>query len=163
MPVVHYSPHVYGTWMPDRPQGYVHHTRGLLPPDPKRARRYRRDQREPSASFDARTQKLLGQTMLDAQEPQAMEVLSLASDPSHFHALLGWRDDRDEDQVCRAARSSLTRVLNREVGRRTWFTRGSDQRPVVRREHFRYLVEEYHKSHIGWAWCRWNGWREPRC
>ena len=33
MPVYHFTLHAYGTWMPDRPEGYNKHGEGYQAPD----------------------------------------------------------------------------------------------------------------------------------
>ena len=162
MPVAHFSQHAYGTWLPDRPQGYVHHADGLRPADPDMADAYRRRQREPTARFDAGVQRLMIEVAIGAQDPQRITIHSCGTDPAHLHVALAWRDDRATEAVCRALKQSLTRSLNTAIGRRTWFTKGFDRKPVRDAGHLRHLVEVYHPSHRGWCWSREGGFRPPR-
>ena len=54
MPVYLFTFHAYRSWMPDRPQGYVRHEAGLLPPDPQAARRYARQAKHVEVQFNER-------------------------------------------------------------------------------------------------------------
>ena len=158
MPVVHYTQHAYGSWMPDRPRGYVHHDRGLLPTDVAMAEQYRNRQRHPPTTFCSDAQRLI----LDAAEPQRAVVYSVATDREHLHVAFGYRLERTWDAACRSLRQSLTRRLNAGFKRRPWFTKKFDRRPVRDIGHLRHLAEEYHPSHRGWCWSQASGFRPPR-
>ncbi len=161
MPVAHYTQHAYGTWMPDRPQGYVHHAHGLKPTNAKLADAYRRNQREESAWFGPDQQRLIIEATLASQEFQQTTVYSVATDRSHLHVAIGWRNEREEDAICIALKQSLTRALNGAFCRRSWFTKGYNCRLVGDAEHLLRLVESYHPSHRGWGWNRREGFRPP--
>ena len=59
MPCYLFTFHAYGTWMPDREEGFVRRDEGILPPDEDLARRYRDRQKGDEVLFDASLQRLL--------------------------------------------------------------------------------------------------------
>ena len=162
MPVLHYTQHAYGSWMPDRPQGYVHHARGLQKQDHSLTRAYRRKQQDVTASFAPSTQRLLIEVVQKASAHVDSRLHSVGSDVSHFHLLMSWRDEREMRMLYRAIRYAMTRALNEHLGRRTWFTKNAHLDRITCRDHFNRLVDKYHPSHRGWGWSENGGWREPR-
>ena len=58
MPCYLFTYHAYGSWMPDRKQGYVRRGQGVQPPDMKRAEQYRRRANQEEVTFDSRMQQL---------------------------------------------------------------------------------------------------------
>ena len=119
MPMLHYSQHAYGTWMPGKARGYVHHSRGLQPSSDLMDRQYRLRQREPDAVFTPDVQECMINTLLDSQQPLDLLLFSVGTDPEHVHVAFCYRDDRRWDAVCRSLKQSLTRRLNKLAGRRT--------------------------------------------
>ncbi len=59
MPCYVFTYHAYGTWMPDREEGFVRRRKGVLPTDPQLAQQYRQDARETVVAFDGRVQQLV--------------------------------------------------------------------------------------------------------
>ena len=59
MPCYLFTFHAFGTWMPDREEGFVRRERGILPPDEELARQYRDRAKENEVIFDSRLQALL--------------------------------------------------------------------------------------------------------
>jgi hypothetical protein len=59
MPVYHITLHAYRSWRPDNPRGYVHHTKGLLPPDPEAAKWYDANAKFGKMDFDDQIQRIL--------------------------------------------------------------------------------------------------------
>jgi hypothetical protein len=51
MPCYLFTYHAYGSWMPDRPQGYVRRGKGILPTDTRMAERYRKNTKYDKAPF----------------------------------------------------------------------------------------------------------------
>jgi len=51
--------HAYGTWMPDREEGFVRRKHGVLPPDEELAKDYREEPAKMGVSFNSRIQVLL--------------------------------------------------------------------------------------------------------
>lgn len=162
MPVCHLVIHAYGTWMPDRPEGYYHHALGYREQDVDVADRYRERQAEPAARFDVRAQRLLVQTLIDAAGPQRLTIYAVASDEAHLHVLVGWTDGRTGDAVHDRLKQSLARGLNAAGPRRRWFVRKGWVERVSDEAHFGTLAEEYLPSHRGWGWHWRRGWIPPR-
>src|SRR5688572_29421723 len=174
MPVFLFTWHAYGTWLPDRPQGYVKRDLGLLPPDPEMASRYRQNMKQGIIAFNSSFQRLLIDTALEAAHHQRLETHAIATDPSHIHDLCLWRDKRNEIAVAAQLRRSLTRALNtaerdgrigrpaRAVGTIHWFTGNTHRKRVRDEEHLRYLLDEYLPDHPGWCWSRSTGHCRPK-
>ena len=157
MPVFFFTFHAYLSWLPDRGQGYVRRGKGILPPDAELAGRYRRDARESAVTFDAVIQRVLIEELLVAERFQKFRLETAGTDPSHLHVLVSWRDDRGWDQLRNSIRSSLTRRLNMEFGRREWFVEGASRKHVKTKEHFDHLVTTYVPDHPGWKWSPQQG------
>ena len=159
---MHYSQHAYGTWMPDRPQGFVHHRRGLLPTDEALADAYRSKQRQASVVLLPPTQRVVVEALCEASDALGMRCHSVATDPTHFHALFSWGDDgRTLNATYDSLRRAVTLALNGRVGRKTWFTKKAHVKRVRGPEHFAYLFDAYHPTHRGWRWCERGGWTPP--
>ena len=116
------------------------------------ADRYRRNAKEGPARFDYDIQKIMINEILIASKFQRFAVDSVATDPSHLHVLNHWRDQRGFALIRNGLRSSLTRRLNREFGKRAWFSESASRKRVVDQEHFDYLVQTYLPDHPGWKW-----------
>ncbi len=153
MPVFHWTQHAYGTWLPDREQGHYRHHRGLHPPNKKRAGLYRKLQRHAAVEFSGTVQQIIVAVLLDAARVQCVRLHGIATDSTHFHAIVSWRDEnREAMQVGRGLRTSLSRALNDQIERRTWFTRRSDWARVGTPSHFWHLLDVYLPEHRGVLW-----------
>jgi len=124
MPCYHFTFHGYGTWMPDEDDGYVKRGKGHLPQDVVVAAEYRREMTGDEAQFEESQQK----TMIDEVHVTAaktnLRVHYVATEPTHIHALLSWKDDRTWLKVRTSLKSSLSRRLKRpwspRVAQRRW-------------------------------------------
>jgi hypothetical protein len=94
MPCYLFTYHAYGTWLPDRKQGYVERKRGILPTDMTEAARYRTSMKETVAEFRSATQLSAIGGIIDSQTKQKFEAYYIATESTHIHALVGWRDER---------------------------------------------------------------------
>lgn len=157
MPCYLFTFHAYGSWMPDRRQGYVARGRGALPRDEAEARRYRQRAKFETVSFERRVQRLLVDETQTAAGRQRFRVHAVATDPTHVHILLSWRDIRTVLRVRMSLKSSLTRRLNREVGRRTWFVENASRKRVRDGAHFEHLMTTYLPAHRGVFWREGDG------
>ena len=157
MPCYLFTYHAYLSWLPDRKRGYTHRGKGVLPPDVEMAGRYLNNAKEDAVQFEPDLQKLMIEETLTAAKFQKFTVDSIATDLSHLHVLNHWRDAREFDRVRNGLRSSLTRRLNREFGKRSWFSEGASRKRVLDQEHFDYLVETYLPDHPGWKWSPKHG------
>ena len=151
MPCYLFTWHAYGTWMPDRPQGYVKKGQGVLPSDPEQARRYRARQKEETANFDGVAQCLIIDESIIAAEKRRFRLHGVATEATHLHALVSWADARIFEQLRRGLRESISRRLNANE-RCRWLEQGGSRKQVREQEHFNYLMATYLPKHRGWKW-----------
>ena len=152
MPCYLFTYHAYGSWMPDRQEGFVRRGQGVLPPDDELASRYRTDARQSNVVFRSDVQRVLLDELLAACVHQECRGHYIATETTHVHALVSWTDERPWKRLRTGLKSSLTRCLNRKFRRRNWFSEGSSRRRVKDQSHFDRLVGEYLPSHRGWKW-----------
>ncbi|MBX3425595.1 MAG: hypothetical protein KF688_07950 [Pirellulales bacterium] len=152
MPCVLFTFHAYGTWLPDRLQGYVHWREGFQPQNKRLATAYRRNMKQEAAVFDRELQRTLIDAVLVAAPLLAARIHAIACQSTHLHVLTSWRDERPARQVGAAVKGNLTRRL-RELGLlRPWFSKGASRKPVRDRTHFDRLTQSYLPQHGGWKW-----------
>lgn len=147
MPVYHFTFHAYGSWMPDRPEGYFKHGNSWQPPSSQSAKRYRDKMQKPAIEFDQDQQQAMLDELIKTQEFQQIELYAAAIDISHVHAVVAWKDDRDPTRIRSQLKSSMTRALNSNIGKRQWFVAKAGQNPVSDEEHLSRLVHEYLPKH----------------
>jgi len=153
MPCYLFTFHAYGTWMPDRKAGFVRRKRGILPSNEELATLYRERACETNAAFDDAIQRLLIEETRITCDKQRYRVHGIATDPTHLHVLVSWRDERPWMKIRTGLKSSLTRRLNRDARqRRDWFVDSASRRQVKDDEHFEHLMNVYLSSHRGWKW-----------
>jgi hypothetical protein len=158
MPCYHFTYHGYGMWLPDRDEGFVVREKGEQSPDFELARIYRERMVEGEAIFDEPLQRLLIDELQIAAEKQKLRLHFAATEPTHLHVLVSWGDDaRPWDHVRNSVRTSLTRRLNREHGKRRWFSDSASRHRVGNEDHFNYLVGTYLPQHGGWMWSTEKG------
>lgn len=157
MPCYLFAWHAYGTWMPDRPQGYVRHGQGILPSNAAEAERYRTRQKEDAAAFDGAVQRLLIEEAQNAAKFRRFRIHAVATDPTHAHLLVSWSDERPFEAIRRGLRESLARRLNADASRRRWIVRGGSRRRILKQQHFDYLTAVYLPKHRGWKWDEQRG------
>ncbi len=141
--------HAYCSWMPDHRRGYVRRGQGIRPPDEDLAARYRRNATDRPVRFDASIQQTAMDELHRSARCQHFTLLAVGSDPTHLHVLARWRDDRSPKHMQTIVKSSLTRKLNAEFGRRRWFSENASNKAVRDEAHRDYLVNEYLPSHRG--------------
>jgi len=152
MPCSLFTYHAYGSWMPDRKQGYVKRHQGVLPQDLPMHRLYKKAMTEESVEFFSEHQRCAIESLIKSQTPQRFELHYIATDASHLHALLAWRDERNVVAMRGLVKGSVSRALNDAIHRRTWFSEGGSRKQVRNREHFDFLMEVYLPKHSGWKW-----------
>jgi len=156
MPCYLFTWHTYGSWLPDRPQGYVHWSHGRQSTDVALAERYRQQQKQTTAELSGKLQLEIIAELINAVVKIEFQLHFAATETSHVHALVSWRDERQWKQLRRSIRRSLTDRLNRHQHRK-WFSRGGNAKQVNDREHFDYLTSTYLPSHSGRKWCEKRG------
>ncbi len=157
MPVYLFTYHAYGSWLPDRKRGYTRKKQGVLPPDPVMAKHYREKMSQSPASFSTSIQKIQIEELIIACDCQCYELRAVATDSSHLHVLVSWRSTRSWRRVRSGLQHSLSRRLNQDVCKRTWFVAHPSRKRVKDRQHYNYLLSTYLPDHRGWKWDRRRG------
>ncbi len=154
MAVYHFTIHAYRSWRPDNPRGYVHHTKGLLPPDPQMAAWYDSHARFGRVNFEEEMQKLITREAHAICVRREWRSHAIGNEDTHTHLLISWRQFMPCDQVIAQLKGAISHALGRHIGPpgRKWFSRGSSDRRVNDKAHFDYLVETYLPSHGGVFW-----------
>lgn len=156
MPVYMFTYHAYASWMPDRRQGYVHHTRGLQSADSAMAAAYRRKQTQSAITFDERIS--ISTIIIDAVREAAAHldatIHAIIVEPTHVHLLISWSHVRDWRSMRRSVKTAISRGLNAEVRRRTWLSKNASRKRIRDAAHFDYHLLEYLPKHRGTHWYR---------
>ena len=168
MPAYHITLHAYGSYLPDNDAGSYHWRRGFQEPnDDHLADEYRRRQNETRASFSDDVQRLIVDELRVAAEHQTLRLLGIACESTHVHVVIAWDDEnRDPIRVQAGLKSSVTRRLNRDVGRRSWLSGRGVPKRVWDRGHLAYLLTKYLPKHSGRQWYEGRSREagpEPRC
>ena len=148
--------HAYASWMPDRVEGFYKNRSGLHAQNLDEAAQYTKRPREDNVCFNAVHQQLLLDEARLASSWQNLRLFVAATDRQHLHLLVGFDGERTPKAVRVAMKTSVTRRLNAEFARRTWFSGNGTDRLVRNREHFVHLCDEYLLNHRGLRW----DWRE---
>ena len=113
---------------------------------------YRRRQQASAVTFDAARQRVMVDTARHSGEHIDATVYAVATEPTHTHVLVSWKHERTWRSMRASIRSSLTRRLNEQFGKREWFSDSPSRKRVRDREHFDYLVSAYLPRHGGAKW-----------
>jgi hypothetical protein len=150
--------------LPDKEDGFVLRGEGEQPTNLALSRVYRERMIEGEALFVDSIQRELISEVLVAAEKQRFSLHFAATEPTHLHVLVSWGDDtRPWNKVRNAIKSSLTRRLNRECGKRQWFSDSASRHRVTSEDHFNYLVATYLPRHSGWKWSVFKGLHITKC
>jgi hypothetical protein len=123
MPVYLITLHAHGTWLPDRPQGYVQRHQGILPTDKNMADNYRRRSKHPVVSFTVPMQRLLIDAACEGAEHKDIRIHFIATDASHVHLLVSCKETHTNAHIRAGLKSSMTRRLNQKNRRRPFLLR----------------------------------------
>ncbi|MEM9111274.1 MAG: hypothetical protein AAGC72_14745 [Planctomycetota bacterium] len=154
MPCYHYTFHAYGTWMPDKKQGYVKRKQGVLKRDEDMAMNYRANQKHKTVYFDIKHQKEILEALRIAGEHLDAVIHCIAVEPTHLHTVISWKHERSWDSIQRSIKTTITRRLNKVFGKRTWLVKDGSHKRVNDHDHFCFLIHEYLSSHRGQYWLR---------
>ncbi|MEO0963527.1 MAG: hypothetical protein AAFY08_00260 [Planctomycetota bacterium] len=147
-----FTMHTYGSWLPDRARGYVKRGRGVLAADTQMAGWYREAMTADVVRWDAAQQRAVIDVIRLHCEIKVWDPYAIATDPTHVHALVGWRDRTEWPDVRRGLKTSITRALNERFGRRRWLSEGGSRKRVSKPEHFDHLWKVNLPSHRGACW-----------
>ncbi|MBI1369743.1 MAG: hypothetical protein GC162_13940 [Planctomycetes bacterium] len=118
------------------------------------AKAYRAQQREGAVLFEREHQLLIVRIARGADAFIDAIVHAVATEPTHAHVLISWKHDRDWKSMRTSVRSAITRALNEQFGKRSWFSDSPSRKRVHDIEHFDYLMLEYLPKHSGVQWFR---------
>jgi REP element-mobilizing transposase RayT len=162
MPVYLMTYHAYCSWMPDHPSGYTRRVEGVMPPDEEMAENYRRAAKGEEVAFDARIQRALIEEAQQAMQFQRLHLYAASTESSHFHLLIGWKDDREPLRIRASLKTSLSRLLTKENAHegspKLSLSRGGSHRRVRDETHFEELVKRYLLDDSGVKWFEKGGW-----
>ena len=154
MAVYLFTFHAYRSWNADNPRGYVRKGQGILTPDAAQARKYDRLAKEPPVLFTVDNQLVMLWILSDACRRRNWRLYQIASEPTHIHLLVSWREFLPWQKV----RGKLKNLMSRELGRQCsmpghrWFAGGASRKRVKDRRHFEHLMKRYLPSHRGLVW-----------
>jgi hypothetical protein len=154
MPVYHFTYHGYRTWNADHPKGYVRRGVGILPPDEIVARQYDARASDEPVLFRRRHQRVIAWIVCDACRQRDWRLHQIATETTHFHALVSWRDSQSWEDVRAKLKNLVSWALSKEfntVGR-PWLVRSASRKRVRDCGHFTWLMDEYFPGHRGLRW-----------
>ena len=154
MPVYLFTYHAYRTWNADNSRGFVKWKEGVQEPDVELARAYDKHAKDPRVLFDESKQSALLWIIHDCCCRRQWRLHFVASESSHIHLLMSWRDRSQWKDVSTRVKDLASRALGQISGEqgRKWFVRRSSRKRVKNRKHFDYLVTNYLPSHRGLKW-----------
>ena len=162
MPVALFTYHAYGSWLPDRRQGYVVRGQGILATNKPLANYRRKAMRQPEMQFDRRLQALLVERFLSVCLEESYRPHAAAAESTHLHLLASWAESElTIKRVNNRIKNLLSLHLSKSVGPvgKRWFAKGASKQQVGNRSHFEHLISTYLPSHQGVFWSEMIGWR----
>jgi len=157
MPVYLITLHTYGSWLPDRKQGYVKRGRGIQPQSHEASARYRKRMLNEAVMWGHALQRVVLEAVREKCEVRGWKLYAVATDRTHLHVLVGWESNETWQLVRRGLKSSISRRLNQTVRRRQWLAQGGSRKSVRDQEHFNFLRGTYLPRHPGWRYDRDQG------
>ncbi len=153
MPCYLFTYHTYGSWLPDRPQGYVRRHEGILSQDKKLTQLYRKSMKQGEVSIGEEVQLIVIETLLKAAPHVDCRPHSIATDDQHIHLLVSWHDEHRGWEPTRASfKKSVTLRLKASHTNKKWLSRNASRKRIKERSHFDHLVSTYLPNHRGWKW-----------
>jgi hypothetical protein len=153
MAVYLFTYHAYGTWMPDRPQGFVRKGKGLLPPNVDLARKYRQRASHEIVQFDPFMRQTMVDSALHICADKGWQLHRVEVIASHVHLLVSWRQFTEWKSVSNTFKRCLGIELSKALNRKgPWFSRGCSRKRVRDRKHFDHLIQHYLPRHNGTFW-----------
>jgi len=163
MPCYLFTYHSYGSWLPDRDEGYRRRDEvSVLPSNRSLANIYRAQAAATVVQFSAEMQQRVIEELLVAKVRQNFRLHLAATESTHLHVLVSWNHEAKWIKLRGSIRSSVSRRLNSTFKRREWLSEGAQATRVRDDVHFRHLYDAYLPSHRGWAWSETVGWMPPR-
>ena len=140
MPVYLFTYHAYGSWWPDRPQGFVQQGKGIQPTNNPLAQAYRRAATHDAVLFTPDDQRALIEKLFHIAETDSLRIHAATADPTHLHTLVSWADDRSFTKVRGRIKNLLSLCLSRRAATtgRPWFVQGASRKRVEDEQHYWY-------------------------
>lgn len=163
MPIYLFTFHAYGTWQPDRAQGFVQQGKGRQPVNRSLAVAYKQAMKHPPYGFNQGAQYKLIEKLHRIAETDRLIIYAAIADILHLHVMVGWDDERVYSKVRGRIKNLLSLHLSRlnETKGRPWFVKESSRKRVQNEPHFEYLINTYLPKHRGWQSYESRGWVEP--
>lgn len=149
MPVYLFTLHAYGSWLPDHQRGYTKRNASIFPTDTNMASYYRDNMSQDAATFDRRAQQIIIDAVLEKTAIKRWTCYAVATDPTHAHILVGWREYTPWLDARRGLKSSINRQLNRHHTRRQWFAQSGSRRRITDPKRFDHLIQTDLPHHRG--------------
>ncbi|MEM9416024.1 MAG: hypothetical protein AAGA29_11200 [Planctomycetota bacterium] len=156
MPVFLFTYHAYGTWLPDRPEGYLRRREGLQPSSREEATRYRRRMIQSPVVFDEAIQKRIIEAVKNTEQYIDVTTRMVATDPTHAHVLLQWSHRRGPKSLRQSVKTAISIALKKQEDKQ-WLSGGATGKQVKDEEHLHHLEWLYLPGHRGWKWVRGKG------
>jgi len=155
MAVFHFTLHAYRSWNTDNPRGYVQHGEYGIKPQNVALGRVR-DQLAsfPPVVFDEEDRQFLVEQSHDVTQRRSLKLYGVTVIETHLHLVMGWEEQRDENEVQTQLKRGFGFVLAQRHGTkgRPYFSRGGVPQRVKDIAHLRRLLDEYLPGHNGVMW-----------
>jgi REP element-mobilizing transposase RayT len=130
MPCYLFTFHAYGTWLPDRKRGFVRRDgQGIHEQNLELADKYKKQMMQDVVRFDREVQIKIVEALQETSLFQKLRLHGIATDASHVHLLVSWKDDRKWDSIRRSLKHALTSHLN-QIKKQQWLTRAGSRKHV---------------------------------
>ena len=152
MPCYLFTYHTHGSWLPDHPRGYVKRGQGYLPCNHQLAEKYRGSMQTATVFLGEFEQEIAINALVEAVDYIDCQLHYVASDRTHLHVLVSWRDDTPWKKRRNSLKKAITIKLKGSRDRKTWLSEGSSRKQVGDQEHYDYLMTTYLPRHRGLKW-----------
>ncbi|MEM1305418.1 MAG: hypothetical protein AAGG46_11010 [Planctomycetota bacterium] len=107
---------------------------------------------QPAVLLNGEQQRCVLESLLTTASHLDATIHAAATEPTHVHTIVSWRDDRTHEKVSTSLKRGVTITPKKTQGDQKWLSRDHSRRHVAGREHFDHLVEHYLPKHGGWGW-----------
>jgi len=156
MPVYLFTYHAYGTWLPDRGQGYVRRHEGVLPANDAAAKMYRDQMKQDRVTLGDQAQRKVIDAVCGTQPHIEIVIRMVATDPTHIHVLVQWTH-RDAWKKMRQSIKTAVSIALKKHKDQKWLSGGASGKHVKDEAHLCHLEKTYLPSHRGWKWSQEKG------
>ena len=140
MPCYLFNYHTFGSWYPDRAQGYVERGKGILPRDVKMAEVYRGRAKHETILIKEEHQQAIIHRLVEAVGHIYCRLHDVATDDTHIHVPVSWPGERTWQQNRASPKKVLTSMLKETFEDRPWFSENASHKRAEKREPLDYLI-----------------------